>query len=970
MSVAADIFGPWEKNRWWQGPLAAVVMAALLLTINYTVINFPSPTAPFILVVVFAAWVGGIWSGLVAALVGAAASAILFSKPEALGTYTPDSFFRVIFVPICYVVTAVGIGILRNRVIERLSRPVRAREELFGAIMASLHDALLVTDFHGILDVNKAFCQMTGFTRGELLGAKPPYPFWPAEQYAAIAAALETTMRRQRGQGGGGSLDMELVLNRKNGERFSVLLTMSQLVGVGEQNGRVVYSFKDISDLKKTEESLRVSETRLKLAVQGAELVLWEVDLENHTVISGPELPALFGMPAEPWPNLDQYLAQIHPDDAPRVAEELRLAKAQPRNFDLEVRVATKTGAELYCTLQGMSVGDDAGKPNRILGLSQDITERKRGEQMLAAQRRILEMIATGLPLPVILDTLMETLAQQAPEMSCALILADWKTRKLSVWLAPHLPQGFIEQINDHTIDETVGTSGLAVVHGLRVVSPNLAVDPKWKTVANVAEEYGFRACVAEPIKGRKGGVIGTLTGYFHKPYEPGPREERLLEIASHLAAIAIERSQEEQHLRRSETELRLANQVKDRFLAVLSHELRTPLMPVLAIASALTSDTQLPVKFREDLELVRRNVESEARLIDDLLELTQLTRQKGPVHLEPVELRGLLSEVVEGLADLLRASHVQIIWQAGTELHAGGHGLPPALVAADARRLRQALRSLLRFAKNRAKPRRGGTGVLEIGLAEASVTDFGQPVWRISIRDYGVPVAARVVDSLFKLFSSEPPIPPGVPAEVDRDGFAGGGENERYLAVLEEGKTPEIGLALARAVVEAHAGRLNAETLAGTDSAPAGMLITVELPVAKVPVQEINQNMGTPAMLRILLVEDHQDTQLVLGNLLRRSGYHVLLAGSVQEAKDIISQGEVDLLISDIGLPDGSGMEVMAALRQRGSVPGIALSGYGTPEDVQKSKDAGFTVHIVKPVNVRVLEQAVLDVVVGPMGS
>jgi len=336
-------------------------------------------------------------------------------------------------------------------------------------------------------------------------------------------------------------------------------------------------------------------------------------------------------------------------------------------------------------------------------------------------------------------------------------------------------------------------------------------------------------------------------------------------------------------------------------------------------------------------------------------------------MNLEPVDMRAILISVVESLSDYLRAGQVQALWQAGTE-PVGGRGMPPALISADVRRFRQALRSLLRFALNRACPIQGGVGIIELGLAEQHEIGMDHAMWRLTIRDSGAVLDQRTMESLFTLFSHEPVLRGVSGVAGQKEGLVGGTPSD--LNNDTECTTTEIGLALARAVIEAHAGTIKAEEAGASVTLPGGMALIVDLPVAATPEREGNKNQAIPGMLRILLVEDHQDTQLVLANLLRRSGYHVMIAGSVREAKEIIARGPVDLLISDIGLPDGTGMEIMAGLKESGAVPGIALSGYGTPEDIQKSKEAGFAVHLVKPVNVRVLEQAVLDVVVGPMGS
>jgi len=586
------------------------------------------------------------------------------------------------------------------------------------------------------------------------------------------------------------------------------------------------------------------------------------------------------------------------------------------------------------------------GQIRGILGTNIDLTQRQRSAQLLAGQQRVLQRIAAGAPLLETLEALIASIQEQMPEATCSLMRVDAGTRRLFRWAGGQLPEEYVSAIEGTPVQEGAGSCGTAAFRRQRVISADIVNDPTWSAVADLARRHNLRACVSEPVLARHGEVLGTFAVYFHEPRAPGPEHLQLLKAAVDLAAIAVERSVEAETLRKSATDLRLANQAKDRFLATLSHELRTPLTPVLASASALVSDSQLPARLRDELELIRRNAEAEARLIDELLDLTQLTRAQGAAApAPPVDLGALLRES----ADALPTGAVAVHWDLPAEA---------AIVRAEPRRLGQALRSLLRFAVQRA----AGSAVksVEVGVSATNDASTGRARWRLRIRDHGAVAAGTALDTLFDLFAP-PPEGPGGPEARRLVGGAG----------VEGGGVLEIGLALARALIEANGGTVQARSLQDPQGGQ-GIVLEVELAAGAAPVPPpargaaILRGRGG-GTLRILLVEDHTDTQRVLGQLLRRQGFHVVCAGTVDEARGALARGPIDLLITDIGLPDGSGLGVVKLAQETGPIPAIALSGYGTPEDIDAMRAAGCTTYLVKPVRIEKLEQAIAEVLAAP---
>jgi PAS domain S-box-containing protein len=374
------------------------------------------------------------------------------------------------------------------------------------------------------------------------------------------------------------------------------------------------------------------------------------------------------------------------------------------------------------------------------------------------------------------------------------------------------------------------------------------------------------------------------------------------------------------------------ANAAKDRFLATLSHELRTPLTPVLAVLSGLEASHRCPPDLYRELEMVRRNVELEARLIDDLLDLTRISRGKLELRRQDVDLRRILEHAIATCCgECAAAGRLRVI----TEFTAPDHDL-----WADASRLTQVFWNLLSNAVKFTPA--GGTITVrswEEGEADRLV---------IEVADTGVGIEPDLLPRIFEAFEQ---------GEVMARRFGGLG----------------LGLAISKAIVELHGGDLGA----CSPGRNQGAVFTVRLPVGPRLVQgelETSADFGHPgagngASLHILLVEDHVDTAEAMAALLELLGHRITTAGTFAEALTAASALQagpgrgIDLLISDLGLPDGSGLDLMRELSRRYGLKGIALSGYGMEEDLRRSREAGFEKHLTKPITLESLQAVIRDV-------
>jgi len=362
------------------------------------------------------------------------------------------------------------------------------------------------------------------------------------------------------------------------------------------------------------------------------------------------------------------------------------------------------------------------------------------------------------------------------------------------------------------------------------------------------------------------------------------------------------------------------ASKAKDDFLAALSHELRTPLTPALAAATYLEDNAaKLPPEFAEDVQLIKRNVKLQARLIDDLLDLTRITRGKLHLDLESCDAHLTIRNAIETASSAIAAKKLKL----STKLHAKEH-----YILAECIRLQQVFWNLI---NNAVKFTPAG------GQIAISTSNDERGRFCFEITDNGIGIEPKRLASLFVPFEQ-------ADASVTRQ-FGGLG----------------LGLAISKHLVNLHHGTIEAESRGRSFGATFKVTLNTLPEGARQTELESRAARRPRKPLRILLVEDHRDTRHTLSRLLTHFGHDVLVANSKQSALELLGAGKIDVLLCDVGLPDGSGYEVVSQARRKQPIKAIAITGFGTEEDFRRSKEAGFDSHLVKPVDFHEL-QTVLD--------
>jgi PAS domain S-box-containing protein len=633
---------------------------------------------------------------------------------------------------------------------------------------------------------------------------------------------------------------------------------------------------RNAASLARSEEALRESEGRFRAIFNQAAVGIAETDLDGRFVIVNRRFGEIVGY--EPEELIGRPYATISlEEDASQSYERMRALVASGEPFNLTRRYRHRDGHVVWTMVSASLMRDAAGEPSNIAIAVEDVTARRIAEEALReSELRLRSLVESNI-----------------------------------FGVASGEYGGAVSYANDYFLS-MIGYDRAALDRG--EIRWDLLATPSGPDIMRVATARLARDHVVDPLETeflrRDGSIVPTLVG--------SALLAETLTSGSRVIAFCLdltERRRADRELMSAKEAAERANMAKDRFLAVLSHELRTPLTPVMAALETFDADALTPQQ-RSMLEIVRRNVSLEARLIDDLLDLTRIANGKLKLYFEPVDVHRIVHETLE-IVDEIAAKRIDVY----LHLDALNH-----VVSGDSARLQQVLWNLVR---NAARYTNAG------GIVEISTRDLDGRL-AISVSDNGVGISAKDLEVIFNAFE-----------QGEKSGQRHGGLG--------------LGLAISRMLVELHGGTIDA----ASEGEGRGATFTVALPL----VEEQNVREGAerierepaPASggTRVLLVDDHHDTRRVLEVLLRQYGYQVTTADSVASAL-AAAREPFDVLVSDIGLPDGTGYDLLANLRQRGTIRAIALSGFGMEEDLARSRSAGFAEHLTKPVDIKRLHDAI----------
>lgn len=772
------------------------------------------------------------------------------------------------------------IGTIADITEQRREGEVQSR---LAAIVESSYDAIISKDLNGVITSwNTGAQRLFGYTAAETIG-QPITILIPPDRLKEEPGILARIRRGERVP------PFETIRRRKNGSLLDVSLTISP---VRDGTGKIIGASKiarNITEQKRAERELRRSEQLYRAIGESINYGVWMAGPDGSNRYVSDSLLRLIGKTQEQFAGLG-WMADLPPEEVEPMVEAWKECVRTGNAWEREFRLRGVDGEWHPILARGVPIREE-GKITGWVGINLDISAMKAAEEALRRGQQQLRLIT---------DNAMVYLAQIDREHRLRFVNRPYAAR---FGLEPQAVVG-------RHVAEVTGQA--AYEAGKAMIDTALA-----------GHRVEFEMEVDYARVGRR------WVRVIHEPERsPDGEIKGLVAVITDITG----RKQAEREMEEARDQAVAASRAKDDFLAALSHELRTPLNPVLLIASEAERDDALPPAVRADFSTIRKHVELEARLIDDLLDLTRITRGKLPLNLAPQDMHAILRDAIA----TLRAEIDQKQLALTCEFEA-----KRAVVWGDAVRLQQILWNVLR---NAAKFTPEG-GRITVKTRE----DLAKNRVIVEVIDTGIGMSPAEIERAFDAF-----------AQGDH---AGAGGSHRFGGV-------GLGLTISRMLAELHAGSIRATS----EGRNRGSTLTIELPRKDGgPEGDTTGQVTTEAKAgserekaghgRILLVEDHDATRAAIAHLLSRRDYEVLAAGSVAEARALArSTGRIDLLISDIGLPDGNGFDLMAELRELHPLKGIALTGYGMDQDVMRSQSAGFAVHLTKPVTVQALDQALAE--------
>lgn len=684
-----------------------------------------------------------------------------------------------------------------------------------------------------------------------------------------------------------------------------------------------------LDEIQRSSEALRAEEERFRTLADNIAQLAWITEPDGAATwynkrwfdFTGTTLEEMRGWG---WQKVH------HPDHAQRVTEKFKTAVASGANWQDVFPLRSKDGEYRWFLSSAFPIRNVAGEVVRWFGTNTDITDQRTAQQRLQAHASRAEVLSKLAAEMFLSDAPRATLKLLLPKIAAALDAEFYLHYSVGAG-----DGGILEAVGGFPPEDPAGGAISVLGHKLCAACadrkrPVIIEDAQNSAddLALAAKQMGFRAYACYPLKvgDRMLGTVAfasALKGRFEQT------ELDFIHTVSDLVTASIERARLLLELREARDAAERANTTKDDFLAALSHELRTPLNPVLLVASEGASDSALDPAVREDFAMIAKNVKVEAHLIDDLLDLTKISRGQLLLDTRTVNPHDVLRDALDLVAPEAAEKRIQLV----TNLAPGVH-----VLAGDPIRIQQVFWNVLKNAVKFSPP--------DTAVAINSMLDTPDGKLTIEIRDSGIGLTAEELTRVFDAFAQ------GDHA-TERGSHRFGGLG--------------LGLAISRKLVEMHQGNLRA-TSAGRG---LGATFVIELPVTSNAVKPVEASLEhRPVAVpkaRILLVEDHGPSRATLANLLTRRGHTVSTAASVAETLAAAMDQNFDIVVSDIGLPDGSGYTLMAELREKYNLKGIALTGYGAEKDIVQGADAGFLVHLTKPVNVAQLDAAMVSLL-GPV--
>jgi PAS domain S-box-containing protein len=896
-----------SKQRYGIAVLS-VVAAALLRALLEWLLKTDLYQPFFVVPIMAAAWYGGLWPGLLATglslLVGRNPEDLLDTKRLLVFVFT-----GVLVSILCAKARQVTIGITSD-ITERKNaeEKLKASEDRYRAFIANSSEGIWRYEMdepvpvtlpadeqiellyrHGYLaECNEVFARSHGRTSvDEILGERLTVLLVRSDAKKIIEASRLFVRSGYRLIG---------VETREVDPHGNTKYFLSNLIGILE-DGKLVRAWgtqRDITAQKQTEDALRASEERMHRITDGTQDALWEINLTTKQLWWSEAARPLFGHSSgELRIGLSDWYDAIDPEDRERVRlkfEQLMSSDAVDWSDEYRFRRADGTYVDIHD--RGRKFFDARGEPVWIAGAMVDITNRKAAEQAL----RLSE----------------ERFAKAFRASPDALVIS-------------RIADGVMFEVNDSFV-ELFGYSRKELI-GKSTLSLDIYVDPaaRDRAIKILRAEGRLRDFKVE-VKRKSGEVL--LFEFSAEPIDLRG-EHCWVTLGKDITERERAEKEREQALEKEKAareDAERSNRLKDEFLATISHELRTPLTAIRGWSQMLVEGTLPKAQMQHAFEAIERNAESQARLIDDLLDMSRVVTGRFNLEGRPID----IEQIFQAAVDVVRPSATakRICLQAESDRQS-------RIIFGDGNRVHQILWNLL---YNAVKFTNAG------GRVDARLQRVGDRI-EISISDTGIGIEPEFLPHVF-----------------DRFRQADSSSTRRYGGL-------GLGLAIVRYLAEAHGGTVSAYSRGKGQ----GSTFRVTFPLVEMSRSaqldsrpskpEYNELLdrrtaGTETLygLRVLVVDDDPDTLDMLKFLLAQCEAEVTTASSAREALRVLEHSRIDVLVSDLAMPDEDGYDLICQVRKRarergGNIPAIALSAYTGSEDRERALAAGFQLHLAKPI-------------------
>jgi PAS domain S-box-containing protein len=709
----------------------------------------------------------------------------------------------------------------------------------------------------------------------------------------------------------------------RDGRRLGMLSTYWRMPRQPSRDGlRLLHLYvqqaADFIDRCSSEQQLRESEQRLKALS----------DIAPGTILWATSPSGGFSFITRGWQDytgqsVEQalgtgWLEPVHADNRERARRILDDAAARQEPFVLDYRLRRADGEYRWVLVSGRPRYDERGQFLGFVGSVIDAHERmlaenalRESEAILAGQKEAFQAAMDGRPLAGCLMALVRTAVARYGNARAAFYMLR-SDGPAALQHVTGMSNEYARHVDDFKIGPESLACGLAVEKTAPVIATDVDHDPRWEPWLWLAHMHGYRACWLFPVQAIGGPVLGTFALYFPEPRAPTSDDLNVIAALEHAGAIIMSTYREAASRARAEQALKEANRRKDEFLAVLGHELRNPLAP-LSMATDLLQQAKADRKLLATVRpMMRRQIDHLTRLVNDLLDVSRISRGHAELQRASLDLRQAVEDAVEQNRPLIAERQHTLIVELGDT---------PLPVDGDFQRLTQVFGNLLSNAAKYSEP----AGRITVRAAQEN----GMAVVRVADQGFGIP--QEHLKKIFEMFSQVP---------EHRSLVAGGGLG--------------IGLALCRQLLGLHGGFVEVRS----EGLGRGSEFIVRLPLAaaRLPAETPPATLPTAApRCRVLVVDDNADAAATLRMLLEVQGHDARAAYTGPAALDLLAEFDAQVVLLDLGMPHMDGFEV--ARRIRGLPQGrhmvlVALTGWGQADDRQRTADAGFDEHLTKPVD------------------